>query len=175
MTLRVFITGASSGIGEVRVREYAQRGAVVGLVAQHEARLRSLAASLPTQSYCRALDVREAGSLPEAAAVSCQRFGGADLAIGNGGVSAGAFTDRTEVRPVSQEILDINLVGGFKTFQPVPPVLRAQRRGTLLGIASAFDGNPAADGGGGCGAACPAGAGLRHAVRTRAEKARRES
>jgi NAD(P)-dependent dehydrogenase (short-subunit alcohol dehydrogenase family) len=146
VTLRVFITGASSGIGEALAREYAKRGAVLGLVARREDRLRSLVASLPTQSYHRALDVRDASALAEAAAAFCDRFGGADVVIGNAGVSAGTLTGRPEDRQVFQEILDINLVGLFNTFQPFVPVLREQRRGTLVGIASVagFRGLPGA-------------------------------
>lgn len=146
MTLRVFITGASSGIGEALAREYARRGAVVGMVARREDRLRSLAASLPTQSYHRALDVRDAPALAQAAHAFCERFGGADVVIGNAGVSAGTLTDRSEDRSVFQEILDINLVGLFNTFQPFLPVLREQRRGTLVGVASVagFRGLPGA-------------------------------
>jgi NAD(P)-dependent dehydrogenase (short-subunit alcohol dehydrogenase family) len=146
VSLRVFITGASSGIGEALAREYAKRGAAVGLVARREDRLRSLAASLPSRSFHRALDVRDARALAEAADAFCDRFGGADVVIGNAGVSAGTLTDRSEDRSVFQEILDINLVGLFNTFQPFLPVLRAQRRGTLVGIASVagFRGLPGA-------------------------------
>ena len=50
--------------------------------------------------------------------ISCARFGGVDIVIGNAGVSAGTLTEKSEDRQVFQEILDINVVGLFNTFQP---------------------------------------------------------
>lgn len=134
--LRVFITGASSGIGEALAREYAKRGAALGLVARREEKLRALAESLPVQTYCQAVDVRDAGALATAAVEFCTRFGGVDVVIGNAGVSAGTLTEHSEDRAVFQEILEINVVGLFNTFAPFLPVMRAQRSGTLVGIAS---------------------------------------
>jgi short-subunit dehydrogenase len=146
VSLRVVITGASSGIGEALAREYARRGARVGLIARREPRLRELAASLGTSCFVHAADVRDAGALREAARGFCERFGGVDVVIGNAGVSAGTLTDRAEDRPVFQEILDINVVGLFNTFQPFLAAMRAQRAGTLVGIASiaGFRGLPGA-------------------------------
>jgi short-subunit dehydrogenase len=143
---RVVITGASSGIGAALAREYARRGAVLGLVARREERLRQLAHSLPTESSCHTADVRDAQALSEVARRFCSRFGGVDVVIGNAGVSAGTLTDRAEDRPVFQEILDTNVVGLFNTFQPFLPVMRGQRAGTLVGIASiaGFRGLPGA-------------------------------
>jgi short-subunit dehydrogenase len=42
MTLRVVITGASSGIGSALAREYARRGATLGLLARREPALQGL-------------------------------------------------------------------------------------------------------------------------------------
>ena len=53
---------------------------------------------------------------------------------------------RAEDQPVFQEILDINVVGLFNTFQPFLPSMCAARGGTLVGIASVagFRGLPGA-------------------------------
>ena len=64
---RVFITGASSGIGEALAREYARRGATVGLVARRLDRLEALAEQLGKTAACYGADVRDANALRTAA------------------------------------------------------------------------------------------------------------
>ena len=133
---RVFITGASSGIGQALARHYAQRGATLGLVARREGSLEALAANLAAPCALYPLDVRDAAGMRRAAADFVGRHGGVDIVIGNAGVSAGTLTERAEDQSVFQEILDINVVGLFNTFQPFADGMRAAGRGTLAGIAS---------------------------------------
>jgi short-subunit dehydrogenase len=143
---RVFITGASSGIGEALAREYARRGATVGLVARRLDRLEALAVQLGKTAACYGADVRDANALRTAADDFVDRFGGADIVIGSAGVSAGTLTEKIEDRQVFQEILDINVIGLFNTFQPFLSGMHAARAGTLVGIASVagFRGLPGA-------------------------------
>ena len=47
MSLKVFITGASSGIGAALAKEFAAKGAVLGLVARREESLKELLQQLP--------------------------------------------------------------------------------------------------------------------------------
>ena len=55
---RVFITGASSGLGRALAQRYAETGATLACWAVAR-RLRELAASLPGQHRCYAVDVRD--------------------------------------------------------------------------------------------------------------------
>jgi short-subunit dehydrogenase len=143
---RVFITGASSGIGEALAREYARRGATLGLVARRRDRLDALAEQLGNTTTCYDADVRDANTLRAAAEDFIARSGGVDIVIGNAGVSAGTLTEKLEDRQVFQEILDINVVGLFNTFQPFLSGMLAAHAGTLVGIASVagFRGLPGA-------------------------------
>jgi len=143
---RVFITGASSGIGQALAREYARRGATLGLVARRRDRLDALAEQLGNTTTCYDVDVRDANILRAAAEDFSARSGGVDIVIGNAGVSAGTLTAKIEDGQVFQEILDINVVGLFNTFQPFLSGMHATRAGTLVGIASVagFRGFPGA-------------------------------
>jgi len=143
---RVVITGASSGIGQALAREYARRGAMLGLVARRQPALVQLAAELQTECRLYAADVRDRYAMRAAGEDFRGRFGGADIVIGNAGVSAGTLTDKAEDHSVFQEILDINVVGLFNTFQPFLPAMRAAGAGTLVGMASVagFRGLPGA-------------------------------
>ena len=133
---RVIITGASSGIGTALARHYAQRGAVLGLVARREAVLAQLAARFPSSTLIYPADVRDAAALQAAAADFIARHGCPDIVIANAGVSIGTLTEFVADTLAFQDVIDINVVGMVKTFQPFLAAMRAAGRGALVGIAS---------------------------------------
>ncbi|MGE5668656.1 MAG: SDR family oxidoreductase [Betaproteobacteria bacterium] len=135
--MNVFITGASSGIGEALAHHYATLGANLGLFARREAELRRVAAGLaPARVATYPGDVRDARALARAAADFLQRFGAPDVVIANAGVSRGTVTDFAEDMPAFAEVIGTNVLGIVHTFQPFIAPMRAARRGALVGIAS---------------------------------------
>jgi len=135
-TAAVFLTGASSGIGEALARHYAARGAKLGLVARRADLLESLAASLPGGADTYAADVRDLGALQAAAADFTAKHGVPDLVIANAGVSHGTLTEFAGDADVFRQILEVNVVGMVNTFQPFVAAMREAGRGTLAGVAS---------------------------------------
>jgi short-subunit dehydrogenase len=133
---RVFLSGASSGLGAALARAYAARGATLGLTARRGELLRQLAASLATPSAIYSLDVRDAEALRQAAADFTGRFGAPDIVIANAGTSAGTLTEEAEDLPVFKEILDVNVLGMVHTFHPFVKPMRKRGTGRLVGIAS---------------------------------------
>jgi short-subunit dehydrogenase len=133
---RVIITGASSGIGTALAHCYAQRGAVLGLIARRTTELEGLAARLPVPVHIYPADVRNAAALQAAAADFVGRHGSPDIVIANAGVSTGTLTEFPEDLASFQEVIDINLIGMVKTFQPFIAAMRTAGRGSLVGIAS---------------------------------------
>lgn len=144
--LKVFITGASSGLGAALAREYARRGAILGLVARRQELLEHIAAALPGCAHVYAVDVRDAQALARAAGDFIARAGCPDVVIANAGVSAGTLSSAPEDNPVFQEILATNVTGMMLTFQPFIAAMAAAGGGTLAGIASVagFRGLPGA-------------------------------
>jgi short-subunit dehydrogenase len=145
--VKVFITGASSGIGAALAREYAAAGAQLGLFARRADALASLADSLaPATPATYAGDVRDAPALSAAAADFAKRFGVADVVIASAGISRGTLTDHPEDNVAFQAIMDTNVLGMLHTFQPFLPAMLAARAGKLVGIASVagFRGLPGA-------------------------------
>ena len=136
MTERVVITGASSGIGRALAAEYAQRGAVLGLIARRAELLRELASVLKAPTVLYPIDVRDAAGLARSAEDFRTKFGNVDVVIANAGVSAGTSTEDSGDRAVFQEILDVNVMGMVNTFAAFLPAMRAAGGGTLVGIAS---------------------------------------
>ena len=144
--MKVFLTGASSGIGEALARLYAARGATLGLVARRGEALEKLKSSLSTPVETFACDVRDAAAMRDAGARFSARHGTPDLVIGNAGVSYGNITTSEKDVEVFREILDINVIGLVNTFHPFAAEMRKRGSGTLAGIASVagFRGLPGA-------------------------------
>ncbi|WP_028993607.1 SDR family oxidoreductase [Azonexus hydrophilus] len=137
MTLKVFITGASSGIGEALAVYYAENGAQLGLAARRPDCLSALNERLGGGHACYPLDVTDAAALHAAASDFIARFGAPDIVIANAGVSAGTLTECEEDLAVFRRVMDINVFGMAATFAPFIPAMKAaggERR--LCGIAS---------------------------------------
>jgi short-subunit dehydrogenase len=142
--MKVFITGASSGIGQALATEYAKRhpGAqtVIGLVARRSEHLTAIRDTLQGVYLVRCeiypLDVRDHVALQKAGTDFIQQHGAPDIVIANAGVSSGTLTEQAADTATFQAILDINVMGLVHTFQPFIPAMRKQGGGQLVGIAS---------------------------------------
>ncbi|MFN6171356.1 MAG: SDR family NAD(P)-dependent oxidoreductase, partial [Burkholderiales bacterium] len=91
--LKIFITGASSGIGESLARHYAGQGAQLALVARRGDWLDRVAASLTPKPECYVCDVRDAKALMSAAVDFMAKHGVPHIVIANAGVSRGTLTE----------------------------------------------------------------------------------
>ena len=145
-TLRLVITGASSGLGLALARHYLGRGATVAAFARRGDLLQALSAEFPGKVFLYTLDVRDAPAMQNAARDFISRVGVPDVVIANAGVSSGTLTEHAEDIESFQKIVDINVLGIVKTFQPFIAAMRAAKQGTLVGIASVagFRGLPGA-------------------------------
>ena len=143
---RLVISGASSGLGLALARHYLERGAKVAAFARRGELLQALATEFPEQVFCYALDVRDVHAVQNAANDFIARAGVPDVVIANAGVSVGTLTEYAEDIDTFQQVIDINVLGIVKTFQPFVAAMRAAQQGTLVGIASVagFRGLPGA-------------------------------
>ena len=134
--MKVFLTGASSGIGEALARHYAAQGATLGLVARRGELLRGLKGALGAAVEVYACDVRDAHAMNDAAGRFMALHGTPDIVIANAGVSFGNLTEFAEDLETFREILEINVLGLATTFHPFVAPMRARGSGSLAGIAS---------------------------------------
>ncbi|WP_151632197.1 SDR family oxidoreductase [Noviherbaspirillum aerium] len=140
---RVFITGASSGLGAALARRYAEQGATLGLVARRGDLLQQLAADLPHPERHRlyALDVNDHAALHAAAQDFIGSRGGVDIVIANAGISQGTLTEHAEDLEVFERIFATNVTATVATFAPFVATMKRQaaagsRVCRLVGIAS---------------------------------------
>jgi short-subunit dehydrogenase len=135
LTKRVFITGASSGIGAALALLYAQNGAQLGLVARRPQALQILADSLPGNHKVYPLDVRNRQAL-HAAAADFLSEGAVDVVIASAGISAGTLTEAPEDFKIFEDIIATNLTATVATFEPFIASMTQRGVGRLVGIAS---------------------------------------
>ena len=132
---RVFVTGASGGLGLALARHYLAQGAVVGAVARREAALVEAFGSQASVLLLPA-DVRDRAAMQAVAGRFLNEVGVPDLVIGNAGVSVGTPTEHAEDGEQFRRVLETNLLGLVHTFQPFVAPMRVAGGGVLAGIAS---------------------------------------
>jgi len=135
MSLKIIISGASSGLGMALAKHYAKIGATLGLIARNKQPLEALSDELPGASFYGA-DVRNSQSMRSVARDFIQHYGCPDIVIANAGVSRGTLTENVEDGEVFESILATNVNGMVNTFQPFIVAMRASGQGSLVGVAS---------------------------------------
>ncbi len=144
----VIITGASSGIGEALVREFAALGAWVVAAARSEEKLTELARELSNPAREPAERTPEPGPeiLPVVADVTgeedCKRlidktieaFGRIDILICNAGISMRAALDDAQT-DVLRRLMDVNFWGTVYCVKYALPYLQASK-GSIVGVSS---------------------------------------
>jgi short-subunit dehydrogenase len=143
---RVFITGASAGIGAALARHYAGADTSIGLFARRRDQLETLASSLPGRTAIYPSDISDTAAVAAAAQDFIARFGAPDLVIANAGISVGTRGDELQDIDKLHRVLTVNVIGLAATLAAFAPAMRAAGKGTLCGIASVagFRGIPGA-------------------------------
>lgn len=135
----VFITGASSGIGQALAARYAQAGWRLALVARRTAEVQAWARAqgLPADrvGIYRA-DVADVDSIVAAGQACVQAQGLPDVVIANAGISVGMDTAERADLEVLRDTLATNNIGLAATFHPFVRLMRQRGSGKLVGVAS---------------------------------------
>ncbi len=135
----VFITGASSGIGQALAARFASAGYRLALVARRTQETQAWAdAQGFTAGACQVYgaDVSDTDSLVAAARACLATQGCPDVVIANAGISIGMDTAEREDIDVMARTFATNNTGLAATFHPFVAAMRERGSGTLVGIAS---------------------------------------
>ncbi len=135
----VFITGASSGIGQALALRYAQLGWRLALVARRKPEIDRWLQTQglgPERARAYAADVSQPEQIVAAAQACIAAQGLPDVVIANAGISVGMDSSLREDLDVMRDTLATNNLGLAATFHPFITPMRERRSGKLVGIAS---------------------------------------
>lgn len=139
MSKLVFITGASSGIGQALALRFSQAGYRLALVARRTSEIKSWADAnlISAASYqIYSADVSDTDSIVAAAQACLAAQGMPDVVIANAGISVGMDTAMREDLEVMRQTFATNNVGVAATFHPFLDGMTRRGSGTLVGIGS---------------------------------------
>ena len=135
----VFITGASSGIGQALASRYHQAGWRLALAARRTGEIDEWARAqgVPAGRYVvYGADVSDPDSIVAAGRACLDRQGVPDAVIANAGISIGVDTAAREDIDVIARTFATNNVGLAATFHPFVEAMARRGSGALVGIAS---------------------------------------
>jgi len=135
----IFLTGASSGIGEALALELSKRGAILGLLARREQLLQNITRKIESKGGIArhfACDISDEVSVSDAAQALRNEFGKIDILIANAGIGGNAKSAK-ELRPGDfRRVIDTNLVGASNAVSAVLPQMIERGSGQLVAISS---------------------------------------
>ena len=135
----VFITGASSGIGQALALRYYRAGWSLALVARRADEIRQWAAAqglLGSRIAIYAADVRDVAAITAAGRACIAAQGLPEVVIANAGISVGMDTAVAADLEVMRATFETNVIGMAATFQPFVAAMCQRGSGALVGIAS---------------------------------------
>ncbi len=130
----VWITGASSGIGEALAYRFAKRGARVVLSSNDEPELNRVVSKCEgTDDTLMALplDLTDFGSFDAKVRTVLDRFGAVDILVNNAGISHRSAVKDTSLE-VFKRVMDIDFMGHAELTRAVLPSMLERRAGHIV-------------------------------------------
>ena len=130
----VWITGASSGIGESFAKAYYREGAKLILSSRRTEELERVKKDLGADDErikILKLDLALAHELPAKANEAISLFGTIDVLINNGGISQRSLFAETEMETI-RKLMEVNFFGSAALTREVLPVMMEQRSGHVI-------------------------------------------
>lgn len=130
-----FITGCSTGFGRSLALEVLGTGAIVAVTSRKTSDVDDIIAKYPETAFPIALDVTDKAQITNAVEVAKEKFGRIDILVNNAGIGYFAAIEESEESEI-RRMFEINVFGLANMTKAILPVMRAQRSGHILNIAS---------------------------------------
>ncbi len=142
LTLKVLVTGGTSGLGLAMASALADAGAIVALTGRSAARATEVAAELPGAIGIE-LDVTDESSVARAVGQAWSRLGGIDMLVNNAGIGMRTVNPRFMTHPQGfwevapdgfRAVVATNLTGYFLVAREVTPRMLDAGGGRIVNI-----------------------------------------
>ncbi|MDQ3112414.1 MAG: SDR family oxidoreductase [Bacteroidota bacterium] len=134
----IWITGASSGIGEALAKAFAAEGAKLVLSARRTDELERVKKECKlSDSYCMILplDLSATSSIDSLTQSVLAKFSRIDILVNNGGISQRSLAKDTPLE-IDRKIMEVNFFGQVAVTKSVLPVMLNQKQGQIVVISS---------------------------------------
>ncbi len=133
----IWITGASSGIGEYLVYALAEQGAKLIISSRKEPELERVKGNCPEGStvMIQPLDVADFERIPQVTELILEEFGMIHILINNAGISHRDTVRNTQL-DVFQKLMDVNYFGTVALTKAVLPIMKQQQFGHIVTTSS---------------------------------------
>ena len=134
----VWITGATSGIGEALAIAFANEGAKLVISARRTDELQRVKNVLKTTDenvLILPLDLSDTSGVNALTQQVISTFGRIDILINNGGISQRSLTKETPLE-IDRKIMEVNFFGTIALTKSVLPYLLKQKSGHIIAMSS---------------------------------------
>jgi len=132
----VFVTGATSGIGQATCRRFAQAGAKVIATGRRTDRLQALARELGSACHIAALDVRDRVAVEAVVAALPQNFRAVNVVVANAGIAASMLPAQDADLPDWEDTVATNINGLLYTVHALLSGMVARDEGHVVLVGS---------------------------------------
>lgn len=130
-----FITGCSTGFGRELSKEVLSAGHKAAVASRNTDDVKDIIEAYPDTAIAVKLDVTKADEIASAIEQIKQKFGQIDVLVNNAGIGYFGAIEESEEDEV-RRMFEINFWGLANVTKAVLPVMRAQRNGNIVNIAS---------------------------------------
>lgn len=130
-----FITGCSTGFGRELAREVLAKGYTAVVTARKPEQVADIVAAYPDTALALELDVTIPSQIRAAVDAATARFGQIDVLVNNAGIGYFGAIEESEEAEV-RRMFEINFFGLANMTNAVLPLMRKQRSGHILNVAS---------------------------------------
>ena len=130
------VTGGSHGLGYAIAEGLLAEGCRVAICARNGTRLSEAAAKLGAAAFAQTADVAKPGQVEAFIAATASHFGGLDILVHNAGGGGGAGLEAPDAE--FTQSFEVNALAGLRAARAAVPLMRLQRRGRIIFIASVY-------------------------------------